>query len=532
MGRAAKFAAFLVALCTEAPALAATITVIPNYSRPVVAIDGELRLGDEDTFAERVLRLKDAVVMFNSLGGNLIAGIEIGRAIRLKGFDTFVPDGMVCASACGLAWLGGRTLLAGPSARIGFHAAWVMERGEKREKGPGNALVGAYLYSLGLKDEAIVYLTLASPDDAMWLNFKDAYELGIQVKEVPSLQEQPKQIARKPEGPSSAPEKPAVPDAVYLDADVSSEPNSAPPAPTNSPSGVKTAAIPLQQSNPQLWRGPEPPDLEPQVLNLVNLDAAAQVQRRLQERGFFNGIADGVWGPKSRIALRDFKSANGLGTGDEWDLRVQLALFDDRYRTASASYVPPDPLTTTDGLFRPFSPIPGTSLHPLNPSDALKIQTRLFELGYYRKAGDGVWGMASRNALRDFKTANGLPVDDVWDSNVQDLFMSGHALPALETPFGDWAVAGTSCTDLSNPRRLSVSAKDISAGSVVCRVENGLIRTGDTWKGAAMCPGDGREVPIRVMFRIAQGRLIDQSTVASTPRRDPYVPIFERCRQP
>jgi len=33
----------------------------------------------------------DAVVVFQSPGGNLRAGIEIGRAIHLKGFATLVP---------------------------------------------------------------------------------------------------------------------------------------------------------------------------------------------------------------------------------------------------------------------------------------------------------------------------------------------------------------------------------------------------------------------------------------------------------
>lgn len=64
--------------------------------------------------------------MFNSEGGNLMAGLEIGRAIRLKGFDTLVPDKMYCASACALAWLGGKTRWAGPGDHSTFHAAWML----------------------------------------------------------------------------------------------------------------------------------------------------------------------------------------------------------------------------------------------------------------------------------------------------------------------------------------------------------------------------------------------------------------------
>jgi peptidoglycan hydrolase-like protein with peptidoglycan-binding domain len=487
-----------------------------------------LEFGDEDTFAEKVLRLKEAVVMFNSPGGNLVAGLEIGRAIRLKGFDTFVPDGMVCASACGLAWLGGKTLLAGSRAQIGFHAAWAMEGGQKRETGPGNALVGAYLHSLGLRDEAIVYLTLASPDDAKWLNFKDAQELGIQVKEVPSLDEPSKRVAAVPAEPSKNAEKPTVPDAVYLDSDVSSERRVVTPAPNSPPPEVRTAAIPPQPSSSRLWQPPETLQLEPQVLNLVNMDAAAQVQRRLQERGFFVGIVDGVWGPKSRLALRDFKIQNRLGSDDSWDLRTQLALFDDRYRVASVGYVPPDPTISTDGLYQHFAPSPGTALHPLNPQDARVIQGKLFELGYYRKQGDGIWGEASRSALQDFRVANELPIDDTWDSKVETLLVTGRAIPVTQTPFGQWAKIGTSCTDPTNPGRLSVSAKQIIAGRGACRLEQSLVRSSDGWFGSAVCSREGQEATARVALRIVSGQLIDESILGSVP--NPKPPVFERCQ--
>src|SRR5262245_27951520 len=43
---------------------------------------------------------------------------------------------------------------------------------------------------------------------------------------------------------------------------------------------------------------------------------------------------------------------------------------------------------------------------PLNHFDALWIQKRLHELGYYFGRVDGVWRASSRNALRDFKAIN------------------------------------------------------------------------------------------------------------------------------
>ena len=55
-------------------------------------------------------------------------------------------------------------------------------------------------------------------------------------------------------------------------------------------------------------------------------------------------------------------------------------------------------------------------MNPLNREDAEQIQRRLAELGYYAGSDDGVWGAASRNALRGFKTVNRLANDDEWDA--------------------------------------------------------------------------------------------------------------------
>jgi len=45
----------------------------------------------------------------------------------------------------------------------------------------GNAMVGAYLNSLGLPSRAIGYMTIAAPDSMQWLTAADAEKLGIDV---------------------------------------------------------------------------------------------------------------------------------------------------------------------------------------------------------------------------------------------------------------------------------------------------------------------------------------------------------------
>src|SRR5262249_42394074 len=54
---------------------------------------------------------------------------------------------------------------------------------------------------------------------------------------------------------------------------------------------------------------------------------AKRVQQRLIDLGFLLGTADGIWGPQSRKALRDFRGAQSLGDSDTWDGQAQQHLF-------------------------------------------------------------------------------------------------------------------------------------------------------------------------------------------------------------
>ncbi len=164
------------------PAHGAEITVdTADPKLPVVVVSGELKQGDHKLFVTRTVSLDNALVVFESGGGNLMAGLEIGKAIRLKEFHTYVPDKTMCASACALAWLGGTERYLARTSSVGFHAAYRTEGGTATESGMGNAMVGAYLNSLGLPSRAIAYMTIAAPDSMQWLTAADAEKLGIDV---------------------------------------------------------------------------------------------------------------------------------------------------------------------------------------------------------------------------------------------------------------------------------------------------------------------------------------------------------------
>jgi len=166
---------------------AAEVGVIPQGSdTAIITISGEFQPDDPQKFRKAALQYQNAVVKLDSPGGRMLVGIELGKAIRLMGFPTMVDEDALCASACGYAWLGGARREMAISAKIGFHAAYVVENGQYREKGLGNALVGAYLNQLGLPQTAVAYISAAPPDGMTWLTPDDAVRVGIEVTVVNS----------------------------------------------------------------------------------------------------------------------------------------------------------------------------------------------------------------------------------------------------------------------------------------------------------------------------------------------------------
>jgi hypothetical protein len=167
---------------------AADIVVKPlEGGSSLIAIDGELELSDIESFRAKAepLPVGRTMVEFRSRGGRLLAGIRIGAQIRAKKFNTVVPEGAQCASACAVAWLGGARRFVGEHSNVGFHTAYILKTGGPAESGPGNAILGAYLNQLGLSEDAILYITYAAPTSVHWMSLEEAAEYGIAVAKLP-----------------------------------------------------------------------------------------------------------------------------------------------------------------------------------------------------------------------------------------------------------------------------------------------------------------------------------------------------------
>jgi hypothetical protein len=154
----------------------------------VMTISGRIEEGDDAKFAQFLKQnsVNSAVIELNGPGGNLAAGLAIGRKIHESRYATIVTNDTMCGSVCASIWLAGSPRQYQGKSRIGFHSAFTVDKKGKviGTSGVGNAVVGAYYAHLGLSDAAIVYLTEASgaADQARWLTAADANKLGIEVK--------------------------------------------------------------------------------------------------------------------------------------------------------------------------------------------------------------------------------------------------------------------------------------------------------------------------------------------------------------
>jgi hypothetical protein len=174
--------AIAILLFLPAAADAATIEVVTlpgkQLYRSVITVTGRINDGDHRTFREKVESAAwPVIVAFNSPGGHLISGLDIGEQIKAKSFATLVPSTMTCASACALAWLAGWPRYIAPQGRVGFHA--VFNEKDHEVSSVGNAVTGAYLNKLGMSYYAIVLITTPAPSTIQWLTKDRAMNVGI-----------------------------------------------------------------------------------------------------------------------------------------------------------------------------------------------------------------------------------------------------------------------------------------------------------------------------------------------------------------
>ena len=124
----------------------------------------------------------------------------------------------------------------------------------------------------------------------------------------------------------------------------------------------------------------------------------ADIQRELSRRGFYDGSIDGVHGPKTDAAMRDFEQAAGLKPGSEPNEVFLRALTRSQAKasvSAAAQPVRNDPIAD---LIAPSS------------KRVLLVQRALAEYGYGQIKPNGTFGPETKDAIEQFERARKMPI--------------------------------------------------------------------------------------------------------------------------
>jgi hypothetical protein len=144
--------------------------------------------------------------------------------------------------------------------------------------------------------------------------------------------------------------------------------------------------------------------------------------------------------------------------------------------------------------------------NPLNRPDAIWIQGRLRELGFYSVTSDGVWGPNSRAALRAFKTQNGLPADDTWDAPAESKLL-GLAQARMDQTFeGGWAQHASDCGIGGTSAPVRISQKGAQAKGGTCEFQD-LRREGMGWHVRGVCDAGGKRWESDIRLSLVGGVL-------------------------
>jgi hypothetical protein len=197
--------AALLATTAYHPARAEVTSVLPDNSKTaeVIVITGEIKYEDDKVLANvlsTIARKGHSVrgVVFDSEGGNVIAAAGMADLIHHNGYNTYVHEGSVCASACFLAWAAGKERYFRGNAQIGVHNVTI--KGEENADAAKVTLVMIKcLKDYGVTAEILGKLASTSASDVAWLSPGELAQMGATY--LPPMNAKPVTAQSKPIAP-------------------------------------------------------------------------------------------------------------------------------------------------------------------------------------------------------------------------------------------------------------------------------------------------------------------------------------------
>lgn len=147
---------------------------------------------------------------------------------------------------------------------------------------------------------------------------------------------------------------------------------------------------------------PPPEDVDPGDLAPAEIEAALKltrtqrttIQKQLTSLGYDAGVADGLWGSKTRAAIKSWQKANRK-TQTGYVTAAQVKLIADQ-----AGKVAPPPVPTNEAALE-------EQLLALSVEERADLQRRLVRLGYDTGRQDGTFTTTTRRAIGEWQADEG-----------------------------------------------------------------------------------------------------------------------------
>jgi hypothetical protein len=151
----------------------------------LLIVKGDFEFGGDPKLLEQMVASSGAkLITFHSNGGNIHAAMEFGRTIRRLGLDTVQIRSAQCASACALAFAGGRKRAA-EAGSIGVHRSSFSDGAALDGRSAVAAIqamtaeILTYLVEMGV-DPKLLQLSLSTDsNDMRYLTSSEMAQLGV-----------------------------------------------------------------------------------------------------------------------------------------------------------------------------------------------------------------------------------------------------------------------------------------------------------------------------------------------------------------
>jgi peptidoglycan hydrolase-like protein with peptidoglycan-binding domain len=166
-----------------------------------------------------------------------------------------------------------------------------------------------------------------------------------------------------------------------------------------SPEPKPIAAAPARRIEPILAPAPSKP--APLAMRTPG-EIITDIQRELSRRGYYDGPLDGLYGPKTDAAIRDFEHALGLkpSTQPNDSLLQTIIRSPSKAGKGITGTTSPPPAARTDTALDP----------PATSARIIAVQRALAEFGYGQIRASGIVDAETQRAIERFERERKLPV--------------------------------------------------------------------------------------------------------------------------